>query len=279
MAFNAAIKSVSRMDFWRLLGHSKISFYHHSHPVTIQKRNGDKINLLELVQSATPPCRLNPFLFNGHLQTLWTTVKSKDIPIYYKRKVFEAEDVTYAGSFAVDFVVAPNELSDDALPPRTSYFNDSEFESFVALDAKPMLVVLHGLVGGSHEIYLRQVIRPIVEAGWEACVVNSRGCAESKLSTGVLYNARATWDLRQTVRWLKKAFPNRRLFGLGFSLGANIMVNYLGEEGSSCMLEAVVVCSNPWNLEAGSLALQRSWLGLHVYSRAMATNMKTLFEK
>lgn len=57
------------------------------------------------------------------------------------------------------------------------------------------------------------------------------------------------------------------------------LLQYLGEEGSSCMLEAVVVCSNPWNLEAGSLSLQRSWLGLHVYSRAMAANMKTLFEK
>ncbi len=36
--------------------------------------------------------------------------------------------------------------------------------------------------------------------------------------------------------------------------------------------------SGPWNLEVGSLALQRSFLGLHVYSRTMGTNMKKLFE-
>ena len=240
------------MHFWRLLGYSKISFYHHSDPITIQKRNGDRTNLLALVQSTTPPCRLNPFLFNGHLQTLWTTVKSKDIPIYYKRKVFEAEDVTYAGTFAVDFVVAPNELSDDVLPPRTTYFNDSEIERFGASDTKPMLVVLHGLVGGSHEMYLRQVVRPIVEAGWEACVVNSRGCAESKLTTGVLYNARATWDLRQIVKWLKVTFPNRRLFGLGFSLGANIMVNVclLGEQDLRCISQTLMT----WNILCSTLA-------------------------
>ena len=45
------------------------------------------------------------------------------------------------------------------------------------------------------------------------------------------------------------------------------------------MLKAAVVCSNPWNLETGSHALQRSWIGLHVYSRVMGGNMKKLFEK
>ena len=53
-------------------------------------------------------------------------------------------------------------------------------------------------------------------------------------------------------------------------------MQYLGEEGARCQLKAAVICSNPWNLEAGSLSLQRRWLGLHVYSRAMGTNMKKL---
>jgi len=47
----------------------------------------------------------------------------------------------------------------------------------------------------------------------------------TKITTSVLYNARATWDIKQTVKWLKKTFPNRPLFGIGFSLGANIMTN------------------------------------------------------
>jgi len=64
-----------------------------------------------------------------------------------------------------------------------------------------------------------------MKVGWEACVVNSRGCAMSSVTTDVLYNARATWDVRQTVKWLRMTFPNRPLFGVGYSLGANIMVN------------------------------------------------------
>jgi predicted alpha/beta-fold hydrolase len=50
----------------------------------------------------------------------------------------------------------------------------------------------------------------------------------------------------------------------------------LGEEGDKCELKAAVVISNPWNLESGSLALQRTWLGREIYSKTMGTNMKRL---
>ena len=55
-------------------------------------------------------------------------------------------------------------------------------------------------------------------------------------------------------------------------------MKYLGEEGATCLFEAAVVCSNPWNLDTGSIALQRTWLGLNVYSRAMGSSLRKLFE-
>lgn len=45
------------------------------------------------------------------------------------------------------------------------------------------------------------------------------------------------------------------------------------------MLEAAVVCSNPWNLETANLALQRTWLGSEIYSRTMGTSMRSLVEE
>lgn len=72
----------------------------------------------------------------------------------------------------------------------------------------------------------RHVLAPLITSGkWEACVINSRGCAEHKITSGILFNARATWDVRQMVTWLRKMYPNRPLFGIGFSLGANILTN------------------------------------------------------
>ncbi|KAI9656383.1 MAG: hypothetical protein M1831_004635 [Alyxoria varia] len=285
-----------------LLGRVQVSYYAASKSIQLslksKKSDGTpdepgSLSLLEFVKSITPSCSLSPLLPGGHAQTIYTVICGKDVPIYYKRKIFESSQLTYSGSFAVDFISKPFPSSeeDGGLPPRTAYFSEDDWKSIDrgSKDGKPMLVVLHGLSGGSHELYLREVLAPLVGVGgnaetaatdetWEVCVVNARGCAKSKITSDVLFNARATWDVRQFVEWLSERYPNRPLYGLGFSLGGNILVNYIAEEGDNCKLKAGVVCSNPFDLAAGSLGLQRTWMGREVYSKAMGGNMKRLLK-
>ncbi|EEA18944.1 hypothetical protein TMatcc_010508 [Talaromyces marneffei ATCC 18224] len=292
--------------FSRFFPQAQVSLVHCEENQVILTAKNDKtaesekrqIRLIDLAREATPAtCNLNPLLFNGHLQTGWTTIKeTTEIPIYYKRKIFEQEIPALAGQFAVDFVVpaypktTDPEATDEArkytlpsgLPARTTFFSKEELAALPSNDTKPMLVALHGLTGGSHEVYLRAALAPLVldeTAGWEACVVNGRGCAQMKLSTPLLFNARATWDVRQVIKWLRKTFPNRPLFGIGFSLGANILVNYLGEEGENCLLNAAVICANPWNLDVTNIALRSTWLGAEVYSAHMAVSLVNLFNQ
>lgn len=205
------------------------------------KSKKGQVSLVKLCRDSIPSrCSPNRLLFNGHLQTIWTVLKSHDVPVYYKRKVFESNDDIYPGHFAVDFVVPPYDLPDDpevldtarrytlpdGLPSRTVLYTHNESQALSSLDSKPMLVVLHGLCGGSHEEYLRHVLAALTADGrWEACVLNARGCSQTKITSGVLYHSAATWDLRQTVQWWREKFPNRPLFGIGFSLGANILAN------------------------------------------------------
>jgi predicted alpha/beta-fold hydrolase len=218
-------------------GRAKLNFHASSATVTIKEKDGSATDLLSIVKEAVPVCQLNPLLFNGHLQTCWTSVNRAAPAVHYRRRTFEAEHSCYSGSFAVDFTYTKEdgaekeeeEAVDTSLPPRTTYYSKAELEDLGSDDARPMLVILHGLSGGSHEVYLRHAIAPLLDSGnWEACVVNSRGCAMSKITTGILYNARATWDTRQVVRWLREKYPNRPLFGLGFSLGACILTNVCG---------------------------------------------------
>ncbi|KAK0619332.1 Alpha/Beta hydrolase protein [Immersiella caudata] len=262
-------------------GRARINFTHSKSPVALKKKDGSVTDLLEVVQKATPPCQLNPLLFNGHLQTMWTAVKDEGPPIYYRRRIFDANHKTYNGTFAVDFAVNQHEDVDEKLPPRTACFSEEEFSQVASDDSRPMLIVLHGLSGGSYEEYLRHAIAPLVlnDGGWEVCVVNARGCANSEVTSGVLFNARATWDVRQIVSWAKETFPNRPLFAMGFSLGANILTNYVGEEGANCPLKAAISVGNPFDLEASNKALTRSTLGHHIYQRVMGTNMKKLIAK
>ena len=224
------------------LGNATIQFHHHPNSLPLETKPGsddestsETTDLATVIKACTPPCRLNPLLFNGHVQTMWTVAKPHGPQIRYLRKVFEADHCTYRGSFAVDFVipgstkhkpeVPPEE--DESLPPRTTYVPDEDFDTWGDAECeRPMLIVLHGLSGGSHEVYLRYAIEPLVDSGdWEICVVNSRGCAGSAITSGVLYNARATWDVRQMIKWCQNKFPKRPLFAMGFSLGANILTN------------------------------------------------------
>ncbi|KAF9763638.1 hypothetical protein IL306_003042 [Fusarium sp. DS 682] len=230
------------------LGHAELSFTHAPSPRKVKEKDGNVTDILSICEKAAPPCRLNPLLFNGHLQTMWTATKPAGPKIYYKRKIFDADHKIYHGTFAVDFAVEPFDAPEDpTLSRRTAYYTPDEFENIGSDDSKPMLVVLHGLSGGSHEIYLRHTLAPLIgEGGWEACVVNSRGCARSKITSGVLYNARATWDI------------------------------HCGEEGPNCVLKGAVICSNPFNLEVSSKILQNSYIGKEVYLRVMGSALKEL---
>ncbi|KAH9837514.1 alpha/beta hydrolase fold [Teratosphaeria destructans] len=299
-------------------GANTITFTHSEEPLILPTKTGPKRTLSEIAKDSTPPCNLNPFLWNGHLQTAYTAVKYPGPAIHYKRRTFEQEDPAFQGHFTVDFVVAPpnpkdeikgaaedGQVEDKGLredpmgvghtrsPPRTTYFTNKEFENIGSDDTKPLLITLHGLSGGSYEVYLRHVLAPLVEQSaktseqavhglsggeWEALVINSRGCAGSKITSSMMYNARATWDMRMIVKWCRKTWPNRPLFAVGYSLGANILTNYIGEEGKDCLLSAAVVVSNPWKLEVSNAALQRTYLGREVYSKAMGNHMRKLFE-
>lgn len=276
--------STAPMDW---LGRARVAFTHHGTPLALETHDGQSTDLLKVVEASTPPCQLNPLLFNGHLHTMYTVAVSDGPPICYRRRIFDADHNTYKGTFAVDFAVSAHDDTDEGLPPRTAFMSDEEFVGLGSDDRRPMLIVLHGLSGGSYEVYLRQAIAPLLRSlggggvegekgDWAVCVVNSRGCAKSKITSGVLFNARATWDVRQVVAWARKTFPNRPLFGLGFSLGANILTNYVGEEGNDCQLSAAVVVGNPFDLGVSNKMLQRTLMGKHVYERAMGSNLKRL---
>jgi len=48
---------------------------------------------------------------------------------------------------------------------------------------------------------------------------------------------------------------------------------YVGEEGSQCLLKAAISVGNPFDLELSNKALQRSVIGHHVYQRVMGSEL------
>jgi uncharacterized protein len=248
-----------------------------------------QLSLRSLVEQIAIPLRLNPILFNGHIQTfsVGLGLTGTDCHIHYKRRCWQSDSEIYPGHFTVDFVISPPDNPsprDRTLPPRTHNFEENEWDDHLKENIdRPLVIVLHGFLGGSHEKYVRHALELLTAGGKDAdfsvAVMNARGCSYSKLTSPVMYHPQATWDIRQLVKWARKQWPHRRLFAIGFSIGANLLCNYLGEEGESCELEAAILLGNPWNLDVTNTVMVNSTLGLHIYQWALGAAYQEVFER
>ena len=102
--------------------------------------------------------------------------------------------------------------------------------------------------GGSHESYIRSVVTALQATGkWRVVVPNYRGCGyPAVLTSSALYHGGLTTDLRAVLLFLSQVVPAAPLFGIGFSLGANVLTKYLGEVGEKTPFKAAMVVSNPF---------------------------------
>ncbi|KAF7322957.1 AB hydrolase-1 domain-containing protein [Mycena chlorophos] len=217
-------------------------------------------SLKDLVKHHCPelfaPFKPTWWLFNGHLQTIYCVAGdfSKTDVLRYKRQLIQ---VIEGGTIGLDFAPADaSQLPEDA----------------------PIIVVLHGLTGGSYESYVRSILVPAIARGYRAVVVNFRGCAGVPITSGQMYSAGYTGDIRQALIYISNLYPRAPLFGLGFSLGANVLTRYLAEEGEQSRLLAGCALACPWHLTKNNHVLRHTAIG-RVYSRAMGANLVNIIKK
>ena len=109
-------------------------------------------------------------------------------------------------------------------------------------------------------------------------VMNARGCGNSDLITPQAYCGAYTGDVDAVVHHVRRRYPKSPLVGVGFSLGANILSKYVGEQANDCLLQAAIAVSNPWDLLNSSRSIDGSFFNRTFYSTALARNMCTLFK-
>mgnify|MGYP002780614796 FL=1 len=147
-------------------------------------------------------------------------------------------------------------------------FLDLDFPAAaVALAAPdtPTVLVLHGLEGSAASGYVAHTLRYLVQHRIRGVALNFRSCSGEPNRLARLYHAGDTADLRFVLGRLRERFPAAPLGAVGFSLGGNVLLKYLGEEGEAAPLRAAVAVSVPFDLAAGAAKLERG-MG-RVYTR------------
>lgn len=240
-----------------------------AHPVVVYLRP------MKTTASVIPPFRPAPGLSNPHVQTIAGKLLRRDLDLPLWRERVDTPDGDFLDlDFAFDPGGGAAGGADGAADPTS-----------------PVVVLLHGLEGNARRRYMKHSYRALLRHGLRPVGLNFRGCSGEPNRTTRAYHSGETSDLRFVLDHVAGRWPDAPRAVLGYSLGGNVALKLLGEEGAatasggprsaddglrSPRAAAGAAVSVPFDLAAGADALEGSWMGRTVYTRYF---MRTLVPK
>ncbi len=123
----------------------------------------------------------------------------------------------------------------------------------------PIVVVLHGLNGSIHSPYVNGILHAIDKHGWRGVLMHFRGCSGVPNRLARAYHSGDTEDLQFLIKTIMHREPHIPLFTIGYSLGANVLLKWLGESGARNPLKAAVATSIPFELNKTATRLTKGF--------------------
>ena len=137
---------------------------------------------------------------------------------------------------------------------------------------KPLVILIHGLTGAESSVYMKSQARCLHDRGVSVLRLNLRGAGPSRPTCGAQHYAGRTQDFRALLSLLPAELSGDGVYAVGYSLGAAMLLKYLGEEGASTPLRAAASVSAPIDLSVTSRCMLRSRNTL--YHRHLLGEMK-----
>ena len=184
---------------------------------------------------------------NKHFSTILPSLLRKEVRCPYTRERVSTSDGDF---FDVDWIKDSNEF---------------------------LVVLLHGLEGSSSQHYVRSQADLFSKNGYDIAAMNFRSCSGEMNQTTRLYHSGETEDLDLLINKIKKTKSYKKIFLIGFSLGANVSLKFLGEK-SRTSVDGCVAFSAPLDLRACSYELASGFSKFYslVFMSTLRTKVKHL---
>lgn len=201
---------------------------------------------------AAEPYKAPFWLPGGHLQTIVASLLSTGSAVKYRRERWELND----GDF----------IDVDWAEPHTS--------DLVA-QKKPVLVIFHGLEGNSQSQYAKSLIGAAISKGWHGAVIHFRGCSGEPNRLPRFYYAGDSMEINTMLSRVRALYPDNPIYAVGYSLGGNALLKWLGEFGTDSMpnISKAVAVSAPIDLKASAVSLDRG-LNRFLYTPMFVYSMR-----
>jgi predicted alpha/beta-fold hydrolase len=144
----------------------------------------------------------------------------------------------------------------------------------------PHLLILHGLEANVTAKYAHGMLAEARRAGWSGDLLMFRSCDGELNSARRFYHSGETTDLDFVVRTLTERHPALRLVTCGVSLGGNVLLKWLGEQGRNVpsQVERAAAVSVPFDLEAGARLMEHGFARIYVRHFLSTLIAKTLMK-
>lgn len=193
------------------------------------------------------------WLKNPHGQTIYASLTRHIRLPQYTRERFELPD----GDF-VDLAWVDKDLPKDA----------------------PLVVILHGLGGSMHSGYVAGFMHAFKKAGWRTVLMHFRGASEDPNRLPRAYHSGDTADLDYFMQSLARKEPHTKKAIVGVSLGGNVLLKWLGEQGlenhPSCLTAAVAI-SVPLELDQVASRVTRGFS--RIYQAYLLKKLRKVFKR
>ena len=172
------------------------------------------------------------FVKNGHLQTILPNVFRKVSLHKPRQEEIETPD-------------------DDFL----------ELDWYDIEESQKLVILSHGLEGNSRRCYMKGMAKYMLEKGYNVLAWNYRSCGSKMNKQLRFYHSGDTEDIDTIVRYALSKNIYESIYLIGFSMGGNISLKYLGEKGEELdsKVKAAVTFSVPLDLIGSSRSLSKWW--------------------
>lgn len=156
------------------------------------------------------------WLKNRHLQTIYPALfrKVKNPPEYRRERLITQDDdfidIDYCGS-----------------------------------GSQSLIILLHGLTGSAKSGYIKGLQTTLFQLGLRSVAINFRGCSGKSNNSARCYHSGETGDIQFLYQTLRQREPETPIGAVGFSLGGNVLLKWLGEQSHDVNLFAAVAVSVP----------------------------------
>ena len=187
------------------------------------------------------------WLPSAHLQTVW--------PVFFRKR------------------------SEPDLITERLELNDGDFLDLCWSKAsgRPIVLILHGLEGSIHSHYAGNLMLALERAGFRPVFMHFRGCSGEPNRLPRSYHSGDTGDLAFVVEHINRTADKSVHAAVGFSLGGNVLLKWLGQSGDANPLQYGVAVSVPFVLADAAARMER---GLsHIYEMYLVRSLKRAYRR